>query len=507
MPISGRLIKNIKNISESETIEFKQASGGLPRSFWETYSSFSNTNGGFIILGIEENPQGNKITGVNNARKIKDDLFNLLSNKNKVSYNSVTNEDILIEKIENKDIIIVRVHPAPFSVRPVYLNSDMSATYIRTGDGDRRAKDEELLTMHRNAKPDMDGQLVGEFYTIDNDIDLFSLTSFKARVSDRYPDKRYDLLGNEEFLLQIGAVRKNRRSQRVELTRGILLFLGKYNSIKEYFPSYHLDYFNCLRDNQRWTDRIATDEPYEYEMNIYNFYSMVNEKLKALSFSEFSLDEENIRISKGGYSAAIREALVNMLAHADYELGSPSSKIEIYKGWITFANPGTMLIPANTFFKGGRSAPRNEVIMKLFRLIGSSERQGFGGPEIMRNSLKNNFRPPEITTNIEQTILKIWQVDLVDSYPELTQDEKDVFAFILKSGRPVSRTEVQEELKMSDYKSINILNELMSTDKIERIGKGPSTKYQIELFSDEKLVQMQMMLDEIYIHRMKNPKF
>ena len=31
---------------ESDDVEFKSAAGGFPGSFWETYSSFANTNGG-----------------------------------------------------------------------------------------------------------------------------------------------------------------------------------------------------------------------------------------------------------------------------------------------------------------------------------------------------------------------------------------------------------------------------------------------------------------------------
>ncbi len=34
---------------ESGEVEFKSARGGFPGSFWETYSSFANTNGGVVI--------------------------------------------------------------------------------------------------------------------------------------------------------------------------------------------------------------------------------------------------------------------------------------------------------------------------------------------------------------------------------------------------------------------------------------------------------------------------
>ena len=49
-PILERLLQD----KESSEIEFKSAAGGFTKSFWETYTSFVNTNGRANIFGVKE---------------------------------------------------------------------------------------------------------------------------------------------------------------------------------------------------------------------------------------------------------------------------------------------------------------------------------------------------------------------------------------------------------------------------------------------------------------------
>ena len=146
---------------------------------------------------------------------------------------------------------------------------------------------------------------------------------------------------------------------------------------------------------------------------------------------------------------------------------------------------------------GGDSRPRNETVMKLFRLLGASERQGFGGPLIYRTAAANDFRRPEIITNIEYTELRIWNIDLADSYPELSEDEKQVLRCIVKQRSSQSVKAIREKVNMTDYRTRKIMNSLLDAGLIQKEGNGSSTKYAAAQDSVEKLTKLPIGMEHM----------
>lgn len=484
------------NVHEKYYIELKKAQE-LPNAFWETYSSFCNTSGGIIVLGVVEGSPQNEIQGVGNVTKTITSLWDQLNNKTKVSYKNISNEDVTEYKIdEDTTVILINVREAPEGMKPVYLSDKLENTWVRTGDGDRKATKEEIATFMRNAQPSQD-DLVLDCFRMD-DLDADSVLSFKERVNKRYPKQKYLEMKNEEFLIEIGGCIRDRITGEFKLKRGTLLFLGKVNSIREIYPHYHVDYFNRRGNNLRWIDRVTDDEPSEYEMNLYNFFTIVNGKISILLKEAFELDQYQLRIPFSDFDETIRECLVNCLAHADYVQGYPSTKIEVYDGWFNFVNPGKMLVSTKQFLMGGDSRPRNEIIMKFFRLLGASERQGFGGPLIFKTAVANDFRRPEIFSDIEHTELKIWNIDLVDSYPNLNDDEKIALRYFVKNGGEKSLRDIAPELGFTEYRLRKAVFSL-EEDKhiIKKVGKGRATRYALEVESVEMLTRLQMALEAL----------
>ena len=131
------------NCHETFDIELKEAGVQLPQSFWETYSSFANTAGGYIILGMKEKPVVT-VTGVSDAHKLITDMCNLANSKEKVSANLIENDNIYVRQINGKTVVVVYVPEMNEAQKPLYLKGNLKYTYIRKNEGDYLATTEDL---------------------------------------------------------------------------------------------------------------------------------------------------------------------------------------------------------------------------------------------------------------------------------------------------------------------------------------------------------------------------
>lgn len=245
-----------------------------------------------------------------------------------------------------------------------------------------------------------------------DDLDKSTLVEFKGKVDALYPDKGYDEMAYEDFLVATGFYGRSGTGCEYYPTAGCIMLFGKYNAIREIVPSYSLDYIRYHGTGDVCVDRLSTNLPNSREMNIFNFYNMVYAKLEALDQSKFILGEDMVRIDPS-LKPALREALVNTLSHADYTIPRGSVKIMAYDDRYVFQNPGCMLIKPEDFFVGGKSEIRNEILMKCFRMLHLSERQGMGGSRIFKVTSDNKMRAPIIDTNLMTTELTIWKTDNV----------------------------------------------------------------------------------------------
>ena len=78
-------ITDLELLREAVDLECKLAAGrdgkgALPEDFWPTYSSFANTEGGMVLLGVKEKQGHFSIEGVADIPKVRKELFDGLNN-------------------------------------------------------------------------------------------------------------------------------------------------------------------------------------------------------------------------------------------------------------------------------------------------------------------------------------------------------------------------------------------------------------------------------------------
>lgn len=145
-----REILNELNLGENHERECKLATGGLPESIWETYSSFANTNGGTILLGIREHRDSFTVEGLTDKQIVKyqKDFWSTLNDRNKVSKNILLNHHVRPVTVGEKKILRIDVPAADRHDKPVYIGTDpMKGTYKRDYEGDFLCTEEAVRAM------------------------------------------------------------------------------------------------------------------------------------------------------------------------------------------------------------------------------------------------------------------------------------------------------------------------------------------------------------------------
>lgn len=482
---------------ENINLELKKAENHLPKSFWDTYSAFLNTKGGVVFLGINEVKDGIEITGVKNVGKILSDLHTLCNDESYTNYNGISDENVEVIEEDDKKIIRIYIPEAEKSAKPVYIKGNIRNSFIRRNESDQRMKEHEIRRYLRDANPLGDAQLLDHFGI--EDLDVPTIRMFKTFLQERDGEMDLFSIDDWEFLKKCGALGKDNADGKFKIKKGALLFFGRETSITSVYPHFHIDYRNRIEETleNRWVDRVSSGEMNAKEMNLFNFYNVVLDKMVNTVLEGFSLDSHTHRREspKRDVEIAIREALANSLIHADYE-DEISVKVEVFNNHYIFTNPGEMLVTPEEFARGGESRARNATIVTLFRRAGFSERAGSGGMRIFQVAHQNKFRMPQINSGDGRTKMVIWKSDLIDSYPNLDEREKQVLIFIEKNGK-VRMSDIIELEGMTEYYAKKHVSSLIDKKIIIKFGEGRSTKYGFETGSSQMIASLENDLRKI----------
>lgn len=410
---------DLGGLSEACDLECKAAQGRdglgeLPTDFWKSYVAMANTDGGAILLGIQEKPAGVfNALGIKDIEKVKKAIWDNLHNRQQVSHNLLTEQDVQVIFVDDLPIIRVVVPRAARQLKPVYVGSNpINGTFLRRYEGDYQADNETVKRMLAEQIEDSRDDKILKGFDF-SDLDMETVAAYRNRFAAVRSGHVWADLPTAEFLEKIGAWGKNREDGSEGLRLAGLLMFGRGEVITDALPHYMVDYQERpeAKTEKRWVDRLVPDG--SWSGNLYDFFRRVYQKITADLKVPFQLHDGQ-RVEDTPVHEALREALANTLIHADFS-GRVSVLVVKRPDMFGFRNPGLMRIPPELAVHGGNSDCRNRRLQTMFQLVGYGDHAGSGIPKIYNNWANRHWRRPVLyeLREPDQTLMELRMSSLV----------------------------------------------------------------------------------------------
>lgn len=480
-------LTRLEQYRENNRIEAKKALGGLPHSIWETYSAFANTLGGIILLGaVEYKDKSLHTVDLPDPERLVKEFWELVNDPAKASVNILTSKHVRIEEVNGDHIIVIEVPRAPRYCKPVYVDGDpVSGTYRRSGEGDYHCSEEELRAMYRDADIKTQDMLILE----NMDSSVFcaeSIRAYRQRLNLARPNNIGENLDDDEFLMKLGATGIGEDGKVHPSAAGLLMFGYAHEIVREY-PQYCLDYREEYDDRQL-TERLISSSG-DWSGNVFDFYFHVYEKIQRdlqLPFKEGASPADDTAVHK-----AIREALTNCLINADY-YGRRGVVIVRKRDRLTVSNPGEFRFALAEAKTGGRSDPRNGVLMMMFNLIDVGERAGHGIPDILLVWKRQGWAEPTITQSVDpnRVMFSLPFSPAGDKKPAIkpggkkrgadADAQKEMIIQYLTDHASAQNADIAELLDLKPSRAEVLLSELVSENIVISEGDDPDSVYKLK---------------------------
>jgi predicted HTH transcriptional regulator len=338
---------------------------------------------------------------------------------------------------------------------------------------------------------------------------LEAVSPFESRQTDA-PWADLDERVAEEWLFAIGEIpHKNTPSEIVQHclhTRGLLwldqqsgshfalsaglVFLGKNPSVRLPHCKVLLDAYKGTEIDPLPVDQATLSMPAPAAID--RVVDFVNKNTRhppiIKNLRRVALDEYPEK--------AVREAIVNAIAHRDYEDGSRHIMVEVFHDRIVVSSPGFPPKPLTVakLLKGKyRPCSRNPVIAQSLATLGLMEQRGTGIARMRAAMLDHGLDAPQIEMrdgyfqvilmgpgdNLKR--LRVPDGAGVSVVPpsieeKLNDRQKKIIQQILKEGFVTSGW-CKEKLKVTYDTAQRDLSELVDQDVLIKSGSGRSTKY------------------------------
>ena len=405
---------------EWKDLELKASTISVPENAYESVSAFLNTEGGHIVLGVNDKRE---IIGVFDVDKIQNDFIGNLQDPERFS--SPVRYEEYLKQHQDMNVLIFYIPEANRKDKPVYVKTKKNGhvASIRKGSGDykcRKAELDRLISDAKDKRPDSELLDIAP----DDCLDAHSLKWYRNRYEGKGGNRSLDAFSDHEFLVELGLLVEHKGS--LCPTHAVVLLLGKSSRIRQIMPRPIVDCFRYGFEQDHANTGRRWDKRETCEVNIVNSWQTIVEWYNSFTDNPFNLDKvSGQRTDVPRDFVAFRESVINLLSHQDFTDHTRTPTIEKFTDVTRFWNPGDAFVSAEKLLEPGAKEVRNPTIVRALRDIGFSEQSGWGLRDVFRNWSELGHVPPVLRNDKSEKHfeLKLLQKVLMSEQQVLFQSQ------------------------------------------------------------------------------------
>lgn len=431
---------------ESKTLEFKRDLSS-PDGVLKTIVAFANTAGGLILVGVEDDAR--HVRGLLDPRDAEERIANLVSD----SIAPRVLPEIEVLPWRRTHVLAIQVHPS--ASRPHHLKRDgaEAGTYVRVGSTNRRADAEMIQELQRTAR--------GESFDEQPMLDLNSEAIDFRVASESFASVRVLRRRDLETLRLVTTYQGN-----VKPTVGGVLLFGTDAARERHFPDAWIQTGRFAGTNKT---RIVDSAEFRTPL------------VQAIEAAVAFVEKHSLRHADIGRlrrtdrwsipPLAVREALVNAVAHADYAQRGAPIRVSIFDDRLEVESPG--LLPFGLTVEDlphGVSKLRNRVIGRVLNAMGLIEQWGSGVQRMISACREAGLPDPvfeEVATRFRVT-LRLERVNR----PTLDETDQTILD-VLSDGSGRLTSELAVLIGLTPRATRTRLVRLVGNGLIRELGTSP----------------------------------
>ena len=448
-------------ISEDLNYEYKADN---PIKWAKTIIGYANDKGGTMFVGVSNDGEAFGI-GLGEIDKTKL-LISRINDRNIFPHVKITYMMRSVDDNAERFVLAVKVAPAESVIR--YREGDYNETVYVKGDGNATpATPEEIISLSKR-KYGVDNETSEIEYCVKYWTEYIDLCK-RYRQDQSVPSVKE--LQNEEIVSKDGYAKS-----------GFIMFSDDYDRD---------DTMICCR---LWKGKNKTGVVLD-SSRLRG--SLARVFVDALNFIERNTKTGWHKTENGGREEvrsypkeAIREALVNAIAHRDYSIAGTQIDVDIYSDRIEIVSPGSWLLPKDYYEYPLGSIPsirRNSIIAACLDVANLMERGGTGF-QTMIEAYKKSPEKIQPVISIYPGFLNLRLYDMLNSEEVIELDleglsnaEKVISILNMEGSKSVK--ELQERINYRSRSQFlkDVINPLIESGDIYRDGKPKSPTSRIKI--------------------------